>query len=132
MGLSREEADHILKTGTLLQKSEPVLPEDATPLEIALAELVDELHSKWIAPLQRRVAELESRPQLKHCGTWKESEMYTPANLVTDKGSLWICKSATHKRPGDSGDWQLIVKSGHATDDTRFPTKARERSTNTS
>ena len=33
--------------------------------------------------------------------------------LITDRGSLWLCTSPTNDRPGDNADaFRLIVKNG--------------------
>jgi len=38
---------------------------------------------------------------------------YTHGDLVTDDGSLWLCKAGTTTdRPGRSAAWRLIVKRG--------------------
>ena len=45
---------------------------------------------------------------------------YTQGDLVTDDGSLWLCKAAaTTDRPGRSSAWRLIVKRGKDGKDAR-------------
>jgi len=79
-------------------------------------------HTYGVAHLQRekrlaleaRVAELEARPELRHCGIWKPNTRYRECNLTTHRGGLWLAKRANRSRPGESDAWALIVKSGHA------------------
>lgn len=63
--------------------------------------------------LERRVKELESKPQLKYLGTWHPGP-HRAGEFVTDHGSMWYCKAiATHDRPGENSEaWQLAVKRG--------------------
>jgi len=45
---------------------------------------------------------------------------YTQGDLVTDDGSLWLCKAGTTTdRPGRSGAWRLICKRGRDAKETR-------------
>jgi hypothetical protein len=45
---------------------------------------------------------------------------YTQGDLVTDDGSLWLCKAQeTTDRPGRSAAWRLIVKRGKDGKDAR-------------
>jgi hypothetical protein len=47
---------------------------------------------------------------------------YVRGDLVTDDGSIWLCKDATtHDRPGTSGAWKLIVKRGQHGRDAKGP-----------
>jgi hypothetical protein len=64
--------------------------------------------------LEKRVAELEARPELKHCGPWREGKRYSKANLCTFRGGLWIALRGNRSKPGENSSWQLIVKSGFA------------------
>ena len=68
-----------------------------------------------VADLEKRVAELEQRPAVRHCGVYAEGRRYVPGNLVTKSGSMWTCLKATKGVPGNSSHWQLVVKSGQAT-----------------
>lgn len=77
----------------------------------AIAALVDTIVA--VPKLLRRIEELEKRPEVKHVGTWKEGKAYRVNSLVTDKGSLWICRRATKTaRPGQTNSWELVVKRG--------------------
>jgi hypothetical protein len=63
--------------------------------------------------LEKRVEALEKRPVLRHCGIWQEGKAYTEHNLVTLRGSMWLCLRGTRKAvPGQSNNWQLVVKRG--------------------
>lgn len=45
---------------------------------------------------------------------------YTQGDLVTDDGSLWLCKAGTTTdRPGRSGAWRLICKRGRDAKEVR-------------
>jgi hypothetical protein len=45
---------------------------------------------------------------------------YAQGDLVTDDGSIWLCKDATTSdRPGTSAAWKLIVKRGQHGRDTK-------------
>ena len=63
--------------------------------------------------LDKRIAELEARPELRHCGVWREKS-YKAASFVTHAGGLWLLTKATKQRPGQSAAWTLVCKSGHA------------------
>ena len=65
-----------------------------------------------IAALEARVAQLESRPISKWCGTWAPKG-YSEGNLVTRSGGLWLAMRDTSDTPGSAPDsWRLIVKKG--------------------
>lgn len=66
-----------------------------------------------IEPLQRRIAELETRESnLKYVGTWQPSGEYRHGNFCTHDGAMWCATRDTRSRPGTSDDWQLCVKRG--------------------
>jgi hypothetical protein len=62
-----------------------------------------------LAALDARLAALESQPQLKWMGVWREGQPYAEANLVTRRG-LWMATRVTAARPGEDDSWKLIVK----------------------
>jgi hypothetical protein len=64
-----------------------------------------------ISALEKRIAELESTPQLKYVGTWEANKAYWPGNVVTFKGAMWHCRQNTVSQP-PSEDWQLCVQRG--------------------
>lgn len=45
-------------------------------------------------------------------GVYDPAKTYTRGNLATWGGSLWLSKSDTRTKPGESSDWQLVVKRG--------------------
>jgi hypothetical protein len=64
-----------------------------------------------IEKLESRVGEIRLRG-MEYVGVWKESDTpYRPAEICTDRGTLWYCREVTHDRPGTSGGWQLMVKN---------------------
>ena len=71
--------------------------------------------TKELEALRSRTSELESRPQLKHCGVWRNDATYVEGHLVTHNGGLWLATRATTDPPGTpDSHWRLIVKSGLA------------------
>jgi hypothetical protein len=47
---------------------------------------------------------------------------YAAGDVVTDDGSLWLCKAATtNDRPGTSSAWKLICKRGKDGKDAKGP-----------
>lgn len=85
-----------------------------TALEVRRSALLELASSKRRA-LEQRVAALEAKPTtgVRYAGIWTENSAYTEGDLVTDRGSLWLARGATERRPGGP-PWQLIVKSGTA------------------
>jgi hypothetical protein len=72
-----------------------------------------EAPNEKIAALERRLAVLEARPELKYVGTYSDREHYAVGNLVTSSGSLWYCHIACEGiRPGTSNHFQLVAKRG--------------------
>ena len=50
---------------------------------------------------------------MRYVGVWAPGQ-YDENNIVTDKGSSWICRRTTDQRPGegDDGAWALMTKRG--------------------
>ncbi|MGE4253632.1 MAG: hypothetical protein AB7E84_00275 [Xanthobacteraceae bacterium] len=67
-----------------------------------------------IKELRDKIAQLESRPTPAWRGAFKQGEVYQPMSFVVDHGSLWIAAATTSSRPGNSSDWVLCCKRGHA------------------
>jgi hypothetical protein len=67
-----------------------------------------------LAPLLKRIDELEARPQvMKYQGVWDSEKVYANGDFVTDDGSLWHCSDVCRGvRPGSGTAWQLAVKRG--------------------
>lgn len=68
--------------------------------------------------LEARIAELEKQQGeilergIRYCGVHQRAMSYRTGDVTTHKGSLWACVRATEAVPGESGDWQLVVKGG--------------------
>jgi hypothetical protein len=66
-----------------------------------------------IAPLEKRIAELESRPQVKYLGVHKPGAEYSEGSMTTRGGSIWYAQRRTRELPGDGNqDWVLACKRG--------------------
>jgi hypothetical protein len=71
-----------------------------------------------VAKSRARIAAIEQRPKgLQYLGVWTRGTDYSPGDVTTDRGAMWVCKTATTDRPGDlrlGGEthWQLAVKAG--------------------
>ena len=71
-----------------------------------------EFVNRKLAVLEKRIAELESRPHgIKYAGPWTAGTVYDQGDCVSRKG-LWIATCATRQKPGESADWRLAVKEG--------------------
>ena len=90
-------------------------------LMAALAPVVHDHCEKMAAPLRRRIAEPEARPELKYSGVWKGDTSYPEGAAVTQDGSCWVAKAVTlpGQKPGDSDAWTLAVKRGRDGKDAR-------------
>lgn len=50
---------------------------------------------------------------IRYVGNWQRANAYKRGNVATHKGSAWIVTAeATEAEPGESADWQLMVKAG--------------------
>lgn len=89
----------------------------------SLADTIGEAIARGVAPLQKRLAELERRVEaaeatgLKYMGVHQRAVDFPRGSVVTDRGSLWVALRAVPAggaRPGEGEDnpWQLIVKRG--------------------
>ena len=66
-----------------------------------------------VAELERRLIEIENRPEPKYLGVFKEGQTYRAGSMVTCSGSLWFANEMTRIRPGSAGSgWTLAVKQG--------------------
>jgi hypothetical protein len=93
-------------------------------LDVAALNAID----RALAPLMARIdkfeaqrAELQARPRgLKYAGVWTSAQApYSEGDVVSEKGGMWIATAPTRRRPGESRDWQLAVKSGRDGRDLR-------------
>jgi hypothetical protein len=79
---------------------------------LEMARTIKDYVRRAIAPLEKRIGELESRPQVKYQGVYRDGE-YSEGSLVTMHGSLFHANRRTKMIPGDgSRDWTLCVKRG--------------------
>ena len=91
---------------------------DLTAFSIELFKQID----GWVSPkfksLEKRVGSLEKHAKHSiadaHKGTYSEQMEYQRGDLLTHSGSLWLAQTKTTRKPGNSGDWTLIVKRGDA------------------
>ena len=66
-----------------------------------------------IEALERRVAELEARPQaLAYGGTWSAGQESKKGLFYTDRGQVWFAQETTRDRPGETNAWTLAVRRG--------------------
>ena len=81
------------------------------------AHVIEEI-AKAVAPLERRIAELESR---EYQGVWAGDKSYPAGASVTSGGNLWIARSPSiGMRPGaNTTAWQLCVRRGRDGKDLR-------------
>ncbi|MBA3884279.1 MAG: hypothetical protein H0X67_00950 [Acidobacteria bacterium] len=64
--------------------------------------------------LEKRVAELESRPLPTYLGVHRAGAHYKACSMTTRSGSLWFATEDTTGTPGTDTTWRLIVKKGQA------------------
>jgi len=63
------------------------------------------------AVVERRVADINVRTFADtYKGVYKPGELYTRGVLTTWGGSLWLSLADTKNKPGENGDWKLVVK----------------------
>ncbi|MGE4254820.1 MAG: hypothetical protein AB7E84_06355 [Xanthobacteraceae bacterium] len=65
-----------------------------------------------IKELRDKIAALEARPVPKFVGPFRQGQAYRELSFCVHAGSLWVCKSDTVLKPGQSSDWQLVAKRG--------------------
>ena len=66
---------------------------------------------EMLEEIEKRVAEINVRTFADiYKGVYKPDELYTRGVLTTWGGSLWLSLVDTKKKPGENGDWRLIVK----------------------
>lgn len=82
-------------------------------LSATIADCARDYVDGRIAALEAKIARLEARPALKYAGVWNSAAgAYSPGDIVTHQGSAWICHTSTVATPGQTKDWQLMVKAG--------------------
>jgi hypothetical protein len=75
-----------------------------------------------LAPLQKRIEELENRP-FKFVGVWTQGMELVPGNVCSYAGSMWHCNEVTKDKPGTSAAFSLCVKRGRDGKDGKDATK---------
>ena len=85
----------------------------AQAIKNALDHRVKPVEERLVA-LEADVEALKARPELKHCGVFRDQSAYEPGSLVTRSGGLWLATARTAGAPGADPSWRLVVKSGHA------------------
>ncbi len=86
----------------------------------ALAPVIRQYVSDTVAPLLKRIGELEQRVSeaetrgLEFCGVYQRAAAYKRGAAVTAAGSLWIAIRDVEPghEPGESRRWVLAVKRG--------------------
>jgi hypothetical protein len=65
------------------------------------------------ARIEARFAELQVRTFADvYQGVFETDKLYTRGLLATWGGSLWLSLNDTRSKPGENGDWRLVVKRG--------------------
>jgi hypothetical protein len=65
------------------------------------------------ARIEARFAELQVRTIAdSYQGVFEPDKLYARGLLATWGGSLWLSMNETRSKPGETGDWKLIVKRG--------------------
>ena len=73
-----------------------------------------------IEALEKRIAELKSRPTPKYVGAFRQGQVCKPGHFVTHQGSIWHCNFPTMQPPGKiQGEYTLAVKRGSDGKDAR-------------
>jgi hypothetical protein len=73
---------------------------------------VDGLLRRTLAPLVKRIEELERAP-FEYLGPHEAEKSYRRGEFVSHAGGMWHCEvtGVSHK-PGDGPGWRLAVKAG--------------------
>jgi hypothetical protein len=65
------------------------------------------------AIVERRVARIQVRTFADvYQGVYEDGKLYTRGLLTTWGGSLWLSLADTRMKPGENGEWRLVVKRG--------------------
>jgi hypothetical protein len=82
-------------------------------LEEGIGRAMRQLLDQELAPLEARLAAIESRPAMTDKGVWSPNVEYLAGDVVSDRSALWTAKvRCKGLMPGDGGlGWRLILKS---------------------
>jgi hypothetical protein len=115
-------AQHEVKEVAPLAASTPRRRKSTTRTTASDFELFGKCMRDALAPLQKRIEELESRP-FKFVGVWTQGMELVPGNICSYAGSMWHCNEATKDKPGTSAAFVLCVKRGRDGRDGKDATK---------
>ncbi|MBM2711669.1 hypothetical protein JQK88_10465 [Mesorhizobium caraganae] len=94
-------------------------PDDRAYLDlVALVAAQAEAGQAWnalrCAAIEKRLAELESKPSMAYRGVWDRGVSYRHGDVCTHQGSSWHCEldNAQGLQPGEGLGWKLMVKKG--------------------
>lgn len=63
--------------------------------------------------VEKRVAEVQVRTFADlYQGVYESDKLYARGLLTTWGGSLWLSLAETRTKPGENGEWRLVVKKG--------------------
>jgi hypothetical protein len=108
---------------------EAAVPFDTTPLRWRAGDIprvaqsigrAIKMHTKGVVDpitarleaLERRLAELEQRPEITWAGPHEAGKHYVTGSLVQKSNALWLCTAPTIGTPGETTSFRLIVRGG--------------------
>lgn len=89
---------------------------DDKPVTFGIVRVLAQTTIEAVADLRRRIGELEAATAevmargIRYRGVHQRALDYRVGDVVTAKGCLWAALRPTEQMPGESGDWQLIVR----------------------
>ena len=88
--------------------------EDQKNLLNSIGKFVRDEINKAVAPLHKRIFELENKG-IQYVGTFQRAAEYRRGDVVTYDGCMWVavCATPPQEVPGKSVCWQLSVKSNN-------------------
>jgi hypothetical protein len=104
-------------------------PDEQKEFLRTLGEVMRESIRDAIAPLEKRIAQLEESG-IRYCGVFQRALAYRRGDTVTFDSNLWVCLTDTspNETPGASTRWQLAVRCGaDGINRHRAPTASRSQ-----
>ena len=85
-----------------------------------MARTIKDYVRRAIAPLEKRIAELEKRG-VDYKGTYQRAALYRRGDITTFDGSMYVAITdiEPNETPGNGGKWVLAVKRGRDARDTK-------------